>query len=105
VGVVLQAADRLDAIGAIGIARCMGCAQAMVGPESRFYHPEDPLAAQDRPLDDRRYAVDHFKAKLLKLTEGMHLPTARREAQLRHDTMIAWLDALQREIESTADSV
>ena len=100
VGVVLQDADRLDAIGAVGIARCFACAQHMSRPDSpgRFYDPDDPVAAADRPLDDRLQAADHFRAKLLELASGMHLPSARSEAARRHAAMQAFLGELDAEL-------
>ncbi len=100
VAVALQDADRLDAIGAIGIARCFSCAQAMSRPErpGRYYDPADPFAVTGRALDDRRQAVDHFAAKLLLLAQGMRLPTAIAEAQRRHSSMQAFLEELAREI-------
>ena len=97
-GAALQDADRLDAIGALGIARTFATAQAMSsrGQNSRFYDPADPLARSGRPLNDRRQPVDHFYAKLLKLAETMHTPTAKAEAATRHarmETFLADLDA------------
>jgi uncharacterized protein len=85
-GIVLQDADRLDAIGAIGIARCFSTAQAMSKEEApgRFYHPEDPTASSGRELDDRQQALDHFYRKVLKLREGFRLPSAQAEATRRH---------------------
>lgn len=101
-GVVLQDADRLDALGAIGLCRNLACAQFMSSPAhpGRFYDPLDPGAKSGRPLDDRRQAVDHLPAKLLKLAAGMRLPSARREAQRRHDFLLAFLDELQRELDA-----
>jgi len=99
-GAVLQDADRLDAIGAIGIARVFACAQWMSRPAraGRFYHPDDPLAVAARPLDDRLNAVDHFRAKLLRLAEGMHTALARAEAQRRHAAMLVFLADLERDL-------
>jgi uncharacterized protein len=84
-GRVLQDADRLDAIGAIGVARTFACAQRMVdaGAALALHHADDPLAG-DRPADDRRYAVDHFAVKLLRLADAMNLPAAAAEARRRH---------------------
>ena len=98
-GAVLQDADRLDAIGAIGIARVFACHQGMAarGTGGRLWHPEDPSAAADRPLDDRRYATDHFRRKLLHLAETMHTPTARAEATRRHAFLESFLDELGHE--------
>jgi len=99
-GAVLQDADRLDAIGAVGIARVFACHQAMAasGAPGAFYHPADPFAESGRPLDDRRHALDHFAVKLLRLADGMHTETARREAQRRHETMLGFLSQLFTEL-------
>ena len=67
---VLQDADRLDAIGYIGIARCFYTAGRM---GSALYHDADP-AAVGRLLDDRAFALDHFRAKLLQLADGFIRP-------------------------------
>ncbi|MEL6342844.1 MAG: HD domain-containing protein [Myxococcota bacterium] len=101
-GAVLQDADRLDAIGAVGIARNFACAQAMAsrGVSGRFYDPVDPIAQADRPLDDRRNAADHYRVKLLKLADTMHTPAARAEAAKRHAFMVAFLDQLAHEASS-----
>ena len=99
-GMALQDADRLDAIGAIGIARTFATAQAMSsrGQNGRFYDPEEPLPANGRPLNDRKQPVDHFYAKLLKLSATMHSKTAKREAALRHARMERFLQDLAEEI-------
>lgn len=91
---VVQDADRLDAIGAVGIARCFLTAGAM---ESAMFHPEDPFGRK-RALDDRAYAVDHFYLKLLTLKETLHTEAARREAGRRHGFMREFLGELEREI-------
>lgn len=99
-GAVLQDADRLDAIGAIGVARNIACAQAMAsrGSGGQLYHPADPLGDTDRPLDDRASAVDHYAVKLLRLAEGMHTAAARAEARRRHRFMQAFLTQLRDEV-------
>jgi uncharacterized protein len=99
-GVVLQDADRLDAIGAIGLLRTVACAQFMSRPDrpGRFYHDNDPFADTGRPLDDRQQAIDHCYAKLLKLAAGMHLPTAKAEAAKRHAALVDFLGVLRREL-------
>ncbi len=83
-GRILQDADRLDAIGAIGISRCFSCAQEIGDADSSFYHAADPLYHSERDLDDRHHALDHFFAKLTKLAGSMHFPLAQAEAQRRH---------------------
>ncbi|HCH62410.1 MAG TPA: hypothetical protein DFR83_06375 [Deltaproteobacteria bacterium] len=109
-GMVLQDADRLDAIGAIGALRNAAVAQAMAAAEPivdgvprAFAHPSDPLALADRPWNDGVWALDHWRVKLLKLSSGMHLPSARKEARRRHQWMVAMLGQLQSELDA-ADS-
>lgn len=101
-GVVLQDADRLDAIGAVGLLRTVACAQYMSRPEraGRFYHDGDPFADSGRALDDKAQAIDHCYAKLLKLAAGMHLPTAKAEAMKRHAALVDFLGVLRRELTS-----
>lgn len=91
---VVQDADRLDAIGAIGIARCFFTGGAM---DSAMFHEEDPFG-QARALDDRAYAVDHFELKLLRLKETLHTEAAKREAEHRQKVMLSFLKELRREI-------
>lgn len=91
---ILQDADRLDAIGAIGVARCFYTAGRM---GSGLYDPDDPTAAQ-RPLDDRAFALDHFKAKLLGLSQGFQTATGSGLAQQRHDRLERFLDDFLSEI-------
>ncbi len=91
---ILQDADRLDAIGMIGAARCFYIAGRM---NSALYDPFDPRA-EHRPLDDRRFAIDHFPAKLLKLAEGFQTAAGRRMAQARHERLIHLLDLFLDEI-------
>lgn len=91
---VLQDADRLDAIGAIGIARCFATAADM---KSLFYHAEDPLCRRREP-DDKTYAVDHFYRKLLRIPERLHTGTARAMAQRRIDFLNTFLEELRDDI-------
>lgn len=89
---ILQDADRLDALGAIGIARCFATAGLLGHP---FYANEDPFCAQRQP---ELYAVDHFYAKLLKLPNRLHTAAARAIAVERLALMHAFLAQLAREI-------
>ena len=91
---ILQDADRLDAIGAIGVARCFYTAGRM---GSQLYHPTDPRAAA-RALDDRHFATDHFRAKLLKLQHGFQTDAGAAMARQRTDVLAAFLAALEAEI-------
>jgi uncharacterized protein len=91
---VLQDADRLDAIGAIGIARCFATSAEMKRP---FYAPEDPFCRARSP-DDKQWGIDHFYKKLLRIGDGLHTATARAMAAERIAFMRAYLDQLEREV-------
>lgn len=81
---ILQDADRLDAIGAIGVARCFYVAGRM---KSLLYDAADPAGAS-RPLDDKHFVLDHFPAKLLKLANGFQTEAGRRMAAERHRRLV-----------------
>lgn len=92
---IVQDADRLDALGAIGIARCFAVGGQLNRP---IYNPEDPFCNSREP-NDREWNVDHFYVKLFKLPETMNTEGAKREAVQRVDFMKAYLKQLKREIE------
>jgi len=91
---IIQDADRLDALGAIGLARCFMVSGALNRP---LYHWQDPFA-ETRPLDDSQYCVDHFYQKLLTLTDKMNTDSAREIAAKRSDYMRGFLEQLGSEI-------
>lgn len=91
---VMQDADRLDAIGAIGIARCFSTGAEMRRP---FYHPEDPFCRERTPAD-KEWTLDHFYRKLLKIPETLHTETARRLAAERVEFLEQFLAQLGREL-------
>lgn len=93
-GRALQDADRLEALGALGIFRTISTGVAM---GARYFHPEDPWA-EHRELDDRTYTVDHFFRKLLLLPERMHTEIGRAEAERRVEFMRAFLTQLGNEL-------
>jgi len=94
-GKILQDADRLDAIGAIGIARTF----SVGGSENRsLYNPKDPFCESDRGLDDTRWTLDHIKKKLLILKNSMHTKTAKEIAKQRTDFIESFLNQLRKEI-------
>lgn len=76
---VVQDADRLDSLGAIGIARTFSTNALMGTP---YYCEKDPLAVTRTP-DDKKYALDHFAIKLLKLADTLKTDSARAEGQRR----------------------
>jgi uncharacterized protein len=92
---ILQDADRLDALGAIGIARTF----SVGGSEMRrFYNPDDPFCRKDRKPEDMEWTLDHFYAKLLKLEGTMHTESAKSMAHERTRFMQAFLSQLEKEI-------
>ncbi|AJP56288.1 hypothetical protein UC34_03285 [Pandoraea vervacti] len=91
---ILRDADRLDAIGAIGIARTFYVAGRM---GSRLYDPIDPFAG-DRALEDRRFALDHFEAKLFHLEDGLTTNASKAIARRRVATMRTFVEMLREEI-------
>src|SRR2546425_11296098 len=94
-GKILQDADRLDAIGAIGIARTF----SVGGSENRsLYNPKDPFCESDRELDDTRWTLDHIKKKLLIIKNSMHTKTAKEIAKQRTDFIESFLNQLRKEI-------
>jgi uncharacterized protein len=94
---VVQDADRLDALGAIGLAR-MYAMSAVFG--SQIVHPDDPVPTDPprRELDDKRWATDHLFVKLLRLPETMRTEAGRAEAERRADFLRAFLRQLTSEV-------
>jgi uncharacterized protein len=91
---IVQDADRLDALGAIGILRCAAVNTQM---KSTFYDPFDPMA-EERELNDKQFMVDHYFVKLFKLPELMNLPQSKALANQRVQYMKIFLEELMGEI-------
>jgi uncharacterized protein len=91
---IVQDADRLEAVGAIGITRCFLTGGSMGTP---LYEPSDPFAERREP-DDRRFTLDHFYCKLLGLAATMKTDAGRTEAEKRTAYMQAFLRQLGKEI-------
>lgn len=90
---IIQDADRLDAIGAIGIARTFAFSGHKKHP---FYLPGvDPNTAESKL---KPTTVNHFYEKLLQLKDGMHTKSGRIMAAKRHDFMVQFLNELNTEI-------
>jgi len=92
-GKILQDADRLDALGAIGIARVFATAGSLKRP---FYNQNDPFCNKRKP-DDRAWTVDHFFQKLLKLESLMNTKSGKLEAKKRTLVLKKFLNQLKQE--------
>lgn len=92
---IVQDADRLDGIGAIGIARCFATAGILKRP---FYKNEDPFCEKRSP-EDKIYTVDHFYQKLFKTAETLQTKSARELGSVRVQSMKNYLKELSSEIE------
>ncbi|MCB9660466.1 MAG: HD domain-containing protein [Sandaracinaceae bacterium] len=93
-GDALQDADRLEALGVIGVFRTISTGTHM---GANYFHASDPWAVE-RALDDKRYSVDHFFTKLFGLAETMRTDAGRAEATRRADVMRTLLTQLGREL-------
>ena len=91
---ILQDSDRLEALGALGIARCFNVSGQM---GAALFDAADP-EANGRALDDRAFALDHFESKLLRIAETMHTGPAQRIAAERAEYMRQFRDQLLSEI-------
>ena len=93
-GDALQDADRLEALGALGIFRTASCGARM---GAGYFDGDDPWA-ECRDLDDAKHTVDHFFRKLLLLPPTLRTRAGREEAERRAKFMIAFLRQLGDEI-------
>ena len=98
---IVQDADRLDAIGAIGIARVF----AFGGSKGQLIY--DPNLSPkihstfEEYVNSKTTSINHFHEKLLLLKDRLHTDTARKIGQERHDFMKAFLKQFDREWNST----
>jgi uncharacterized protein len=94
---IVQDADRLDAIGAIGIARAFNYGGFKNRP---IHHPDKALQEYE---DSSAYhksdapTINHFYEKLLKLKDLMNTSTGQAMAEERHRYMLDFLDQFYRE--------
>ena len=91
---IVQDADRLEALGAIGITRCFLTGGSL---GTALYKPDDPFAEQREP-NDKQYTLDHFYCKLLGLAETMNTNAGKSEALKRTQYMQDFLYQLGTEI-------
>lgn len=91
---VVQDADRLDALGAIGIARMF----TINGVMKRPYYSEEEFLPETRIPDDMKQAIDHFYVKLFKLPDMMQTASGRSEATARVAYMRDFLAKMRAEV-------
>jgi uncharacterized protein len=94
---IVQDADRLDALGAIGISRCI---QVSASFGASLYDANDPFS-ENRPLNDKAYTLDHFQVKLFKLAAEMNTLAAKSEAAIRVKFMKLYIEQLSTEMKNS----
>jgi uncharacterized protein len=102
-GKIVQDADRLDAIGAIGIARAFSYGGNKNRPmyvPSQSYHLHDDFESYAK---SEGHTINHFYEKLLLLKERLHTDTAKKIGNDRHDFMQTFLNEFYKEWESKID--
>nr|WP_315235962.1 HD domain-containing protein [uncultured Albidiferax sp.] len=85
---IVQDADRLDALGAVGLARMFHIGGQL---GRSLAHATEPLA-EARTLDDMRYTLDHIENKLLRLPMAMNTAEGRELAQSRAQLLVRFRD-------------
>ncbi|MEQ1664241.1 MAG: HD domain-containing protein [Bdellovibrionales bacterium] len=93
---IVQDADRLDGLGAIGIARCFATAGVL---KRTFYCSEDPFCDTRTP-NDSKFTVDHFYAKLFSTAETLKTKSGSIEGQKRVAVMKHFISFLRDEIDT-----
>jgi uncharacterized protein len=91
---LLQDADRMEALGAIGLARVFYTSGRM---QRAMFDPVDPLA-HHRPLDDLAFALDHFFVKLYKVADGMQTAAGKAMAERRRHVLERYVEDLLQEL-------
>ena len=91
---IVQDADRLEALGAIGLARVFAVSGAL---NNSLFDARDPFADR-RELDDKTYALDHFQCKLLRLPKKMQTEKGRAMAVHTARFLVQFMAKLSAEL-------
>ncbi|MNE39244.1 putative hydrolase [compost metagenome] len=92
---VVQDADRLEALGAIGLARVFAVSGAL---GVALFDANDPFA-ESRELNDKTFALDHFQTKLLRLPDTMQTEMGRELARHNADFLAHFMAKLSAELQ------
>lgn len=98
---IVQDADRMEAIGAIGLARVFYVSGQM---QSQLFNSLDPFAKK-RELNDKKFALDHFFTKLLKLKNTMNTEGAKSIATEREVVLLNFVESLKKELGYKEDTL
>jgi uncharacterized protein len=91
---IIQDADRIDALGAIGIARCF----AVSGSIGRLlFNPDDTLGDEGRELDSSTWGLDYFMKYLVNYPQTMKTTTGKKIAEERVQYFYSFADRLKAE--------
>ncbi|PLO63536.1 phosphohydrolase, partial [Klebsiella michiganensis] len=91
---IVQDADRLEALGAIGLARVFAVSGAL---NNSLFDARDPFADR-RELDDKTYALDHFQCKLLRFPKTMQTEKGRAMAVHNARFLVQFMAKLSAEL-------
>ena len=97
---ILQDADRIEAMGAIGLARMFAVSGAL---GRALFDDADPLA-RHRPLDDKAFALDHLETKIYRLTKSLQTETGRQMARQRIGFMQDFVAQVMAELGETQNA-
>lgn len=91
---IVQDADRLESLGAIGLARVFYTSGLL---KRSLFDPKD-LFAENRTLDEKEYALDHFQQKLLHLPKTMQTSEGKAMAEHNARYLIEFMAKLSNEV-------
>ncbi|MBR0518461.1 HD domain-containing protein [bacterium] len=94
-GELLQDGDRIDSLGAIGLARMFSFLNES---ERILYNVNDPFCNSERKPDDKKYTVDHLFTKLFSIPSKLHTEKAKNLANKRVEFMKYFLEQMGMEI-------